>query len=279
MTPMEFVRLVARNDGIEAFNESARLALADQTTTGRVDIAVHDGPRIVALAYAPADAPVEFAVHPAHRRRGHGTAMIDRLIAQGETRFWAHGDLEGARELAVSSGLRPERTLLRLVRTSSDVSPAERSEAPNVAIRPFHTDDLPGLLAVNARAFASHPEQGGMDQSQFERRAASDWFDPTGVFVAEQDGTIVGFHWTKVDTSRSGQPVGEVYVLAVDPAYEGRHLGSSLLVRGLEHLSAAGARTIELYVEADNVPARGLYRAHGFVEAGRDVVYVSTMPA
>jgi mycothiol synthase len=280
VTPTEFARLVARNDGIDAFNESARMALASELP-GRVDIAVHDGPRVIALAYAPDDAPVELAVHPDHRRRGHGTALIHRLVQQGETRFWAHGDRDGARGLAAACALQPRRTLLRLVRspTSTAANPAGRPVTPNVRIRPFRADDLPGLLAVNARAFASHPEQGRMDQARFEQRAASAWFDPAGIFVAEREGDVVGFHWTKVDASAAGEPVGEVYVLAVDPAHEGQHLGATLLARGLEHLAGAGAGTVELYVEADNRSARSLYASHGFVEAGCDVLYVSTTPA
>jgi len=279
VTPEEFAGLIARNDGVDAFNESTRLALTGEST-GRVDVAVHDGPHIVALAYASDDAPIELAVHPAYRRRGHATALIDRLVEQGEKRFWAHGDMEGARAVAAASGLRPARTLLRLVRPmTSGANPADGPTPPDVVIRPFRDEDLPGVLAVNARAFAAHPEQGAMDRARFDQRAASDWFDPAGIFVAEQDGEIVGFHWTKLDASRGGELVGEVYVLAVDPAHEGRRLGTALLARGLAHLAGAGVSAVELYVEADNEPALALYRSHGFTQAGRDVVYISTTPA
>jgi mycothiol synthase len=278
VTPLEFARLVASHDGVAAFNEASRLALADETP-GRVDILIQDGPSIVAFAYAPSHAPVELAVHPDHRRRGHATALLDRLLADGERRFWAHGDLAAARKFAGANGLQSERTLLRLERELSPGEPADESVPPDVVIRPFRADDLPGLLTVNARAFAFHPEQAGMDQAVFAQRAASAWFDPAGIFVAEQDGDIVGFHWTKVDTPIGGDLTGEVYVLAVDPAHEGRHLGSTLLTRGLAHLADAGVGTVELYLEADNQRALGLYGSHGFTEAGRDVLYVSTTPA
>ena len=98
--------------------------------------------------------------------------------------------------------------------------------------------------------------------------------DPAGLFVAEQGGNIVGFHWTKVDERR-----GEVYVLAVDPDRQGGRLGAALLSRGLDHLAEAGVDGVELYVEGDNAGAVDLYTATGFAEVGRDVLYVSTKPA
>ena len=271
-TPSEFARLIHRQDGVDAFNEVSRIALADDRPA-RVRLVVEDGPNVVALAFAVGDAPVDLAVHPAHRRRGHGTALLDLLMSQGERRFWAHGDLPAARGWAALLGLQRERTLLRLALRSA--SPAARVEAPaGTRIRTFRDEDLPGLLAVNARAFAGHPEQRSMDRADFHRRAESDWFDPAGLWVAEEDGAIVGFHWTKVD-----QGMGEVYVLAVDPDHRGERLGAALLSRGLDHLAAVGVEGVELYVEEENARALDLYTGAGFAEAGRDVLYVSTTPA
>lgn len=268
----EFAQLIHRHDGVDAFNEVSRIALADERQA-RVRLVVQDGPDVVALAFAVGDAPVDLAVHPDHRRRGHGTALLDILMSRGERRFWAHGDLPAARGWAALLGLERERTLLRLALRSG--AQAGRVEPPaGTSIRPFGDDDLPGLLAVNARAFAAHPEQGRLDRAEFERRAKSDWFDPAGLWVAEQEGAIVGFHWTKVDAG-----MGEVYVLAVDPAHHGEHLGGALLSRGLDHLAGIGVDGVQLYVEEDNARGLDLYTAAGFAESGRDVLYVSTTPA
>jgi mycothiol synthase len=109
-----------------------------------------------------------------------------------------------------------------------------------------------------------------MDRADFEQRASSDWFDPTGLFVAERDGSVVGFHWTKVEDD-----VGEVYVVGVDPTEQGSGLGTSLTARGLRHLHDSGIRTVDLYVEGDNDPALAVYRRLGFTEHARDVLYVA----
>jgi mycothiol synthase len=271
-SPSDFARLVGRHDGVDAFNEMSRMALSDERPA-RVRLVVEDGPDVVALAFAVGDAPVDMAVHPDHRRRGHGTALVDILLSQGERRFWAHGDLPAARSWAALLGLQRERTLLRLALRGVDALSAVSTPAATT-IRPFRDEDLAGLLALNARAFAEHPEQRGMDRAEFERRASSDWFDPAGLFVAEQGGNIVGFHWTKVD-----EGMGEVYVLAVDPDHHGTGLGAALLRRGLDHLADVGVNAVELYVEEENAGALDLYSSAGFAEVGRDVLYVSTTPA
>jgi len=270
-SPSEFAQLIRRRDGVEAFNEVSRIALADDRPA-RVRLVVEDGPDVVALAFAVGDAPVDLAVHPDHRRRGHGTALLDILLSRGERRFWAHGDLPAARGWAALLGLRRERTLLRLALRSGALP--DSVEAPaGTTIRPFRTEDVPGLLEVNARAFAAHPEQRGMDRADFDRRTMSDGFDPAGLFVAEQGGHIVGFHWTKVDDG-----MGEVYLLAIDPSRRGENLGAALLSRGLDHLAEVCVDGVELYVEEDNARALDLYTAAGFAEVGRDVLYVSTTP-
>lgn len=267
----EFAQFIRAHDGVDAFNEASRLALAADRPA-RVRHVIEEDGQIVALAYAAGDAPVDMAVHPDHRRRGHGTVLADRLLRQGEQRFWAHGDLPAARGWAALLGLERERTLLRLAlresQPSADVPPPD-----DVVLRPFQEADVAGLLDVNARAFATHSEQGTMDRDDFDLRRGSDWFDPAGLFVAEHRGDIVGFHWTKVD-----QRVGEVYVLAVDPDRHDTGVGAALLAHGLAHLSSAHVDTIELYVDEDNSRALDVYAVAGFAEVSRDVLYVSTTP-
>lgn len=271
MNLIEFADLVRTQDNIEAFNEESRLALT-QGRPGRVEVVVTDGDRVIAAAYAADDAPVELAVHASHRRRGHGTALLDQLLTQGERAFWAHGDGAGARALASSFGLATGRTLLRLRRPGTANPPP--ASPTNVTIRPFDPIDLPGLLAVNRRAFSDHPEQGALDVRGFEARAAEPWFDPSGLFIAERDGQIAGFHWTKVEDG-----IGEVYVLGVDPEAQGQGIARSLLAVGLTHLIARDVSAIDLYVEGDNHSALALYAGFGFAEAARDVLYVSRTPA
>lgn len=259
-------------DGVAPFNEASVVALRDKA---RARVIVHQTERdgtVVAAAYAVGDAPVEIAVDPDRRRAGIGRRILDELVADGERHFWAHGDLPAAQALAASAGLTAERTLL-VLRLTFDGAPAPERVPDGVTLRTYRPDDAEALIDVNARAFAHHPEQGAMDRADVDRRMASDWFDPSGLFVAEKDGRVIGFHWTKVEDD-----LGEVYVVGIDPDAQGGGLGTALTARGLRHLFELGLPVVDLYVEGDNGPALKVYRNLGFVEHAKDVLYVAPPP-
>lgn len=251
-------------DGVAPLNEASLLAISAGETP-RVDVQVTAGADLVAAAFAAGDAPVELVVDPRFRRGGLGLRLATSLLDDGETRFWAHGDLPPAQALAARLDLHAERTLLVLRRQGGD--PVDLRVPDGVTIRTFTESDIDAVVAVNGRAFAQHPEQGAMDRADFERRASSDWFDPAGLFVAERDGAVIGFHWTKVEDG-----VGEVYVVGVDPAAHGGGLGTALTARGLQHLDER-VSVVDLYVEGDNAPALAVYRRLGFSEHTRDTLY------
>lgn len=266
MTLLDLAARARDVDGVDPLNEASRVAL-QAGDAGRVHVAVKDGRTVVAAAFASGLAPVELVVDPDHRRRGHGTSLMTRLLAAGENSFWAHGDLPGAQALAAAKLLRVARVLL-VLRLEMDAPPPGEQVPDGVTLRTFETSDVDAVVRVNGRAFAAHPEQGAMDRADFERRAGSDWFDPAGLFLAVRDDEVVGFHWTKVEDE-----VGEVYVVGVDPSEQGSGLGTALTARGLRHLHEAGLRTVDLYVEGDNDPALAVYRRLGFTEHARDVLY------
>ena len=197
-------------------------------------------------------------------------ALLRQLPAG--TRLWAHGEQSVANQAAVRAGLQPVRTLLQL-----RVTPAEVVEQPlpdGVRIRPFVPgQDDTAWLAVNARAFAAHPEQGRWHQHDLDQRLRADWFDPAGFLLAVSGERILGYHWTKVHTEYQ-PPLGEVYVLGIDPDAQGIRLGSALLAAGLRHLLDRGLHTVLLYVEQDNPAALRLYQRAGFERHSADLQYV-----
>jgi mycothiol synthase len=186
-------------------------------------------------------------------------------------RLWAHGEQSVANQAAVRAGLRPARTMLQLRATLSEI--AEQPLPDDVRIRPFVPgQDDAAWLALNARAFAGHPEQGRWTQHDLDQRLQADWFDPAGFLLAVRDDRLLGYHWTKVHTELD-PPAGEVYVLGVDPAAQGLRLGSALLAAGLRHLIGRGLSTVLLYVEQDNTAAVHLYQRAGFTTFATDIQY------
>ncbi|MEZ0363161.1 mycothiol synthase [Mycobacterium sp. pUA109] len=228
---------------------------------------------------AASDAPMaELVVHPRARRRGVGAALaraaLDRTA--GRTQFWAHGTLPPAAALAVALGLQPVRELMQMRRSLRGVPDPELPDGVRIRSYAGSGDDAE-LLRVNNAAFAWHPEQGGWTQTQLDERRAEPWFDPAGLFLAFEGDALLGFHWTKVHPDEPG--LGEVYVVGVDPAAQGRGLGALLTSVGVawlaRRLADAERPVVMLYVEADNTAAVRTYRRLGFAVHSVDTAYAA----
>ncbi len=249
--------------------------------------------RATVIGYAHLDptdpvsgAAAEIVVHPRFRGHGVGRLLVETALAatpDGRLRLWAHGDHPAARALAASLGFTEGRRLEQWRRSLFSPLPA-LTLPDSVQLRGFRpgTDDEP-WLALNARAFAHHPEQGSWTLDDLHARMAEAWFDPEGFLIAEESTTMIGFHWTKVhgsavhatadERAHAHEPIGEVYVVGVDPDHQGRGLGRALTLAGLHRLRAQGLPQAMLYVEGDNAAAQSVYRRLGFAHWDTDVMF------
>lgn len=222
----------------------------------------------------PVEAPAgELVVHPDHRGHGHGRALGNALLTESgkRLRVWAHGGHPAARHLAQVLGLSLFRELRQMRRPLTDLALPDPVLPEGVTVRAFRPgEDDEAWLAVNAAAFAHHPEQGSLTQRDLDDRKAEGWFDADGFFLAEKGGEIVGFHWTKV---HADEGLGEVYVLGVRPGAQGGGLGKALTTIGLRHLADKGLPTAMLYVDADNSAAVSVYERLGFTTHETDLMY------
>ncbi len=145
-------------------------------------------------------------------------------------------------------------------------------------VRSGSGEDEQAWLEVNNRAFHAHPEQGGWSVDTLLAREKEAWFDPDGFLLHERDGRLAGFCWTKVHVAHD-PPLGEIYVIAVDPDFHGLGLGRKLTVAGLDHLAGDGITVGMLYVDKDNTAAVSLYESLGFTVHRTDRAYTGDIRA
>jgi mycothiol synthase len=278
---LRLIEAAARADGQSAVSEQGRLLLRGGARPGARHLLLRREGALVGYAQLdcmdPVEAPSgELVVHPDFRGRRYGRVLGEGLLAESgqRLRLWAHGGHPAARHLAQLMGLTLFRELRQLRRPLGGLRFAAPALPDGVAVRTFRPgEDDAAWLAVNAAAFAHHPEQGSLTQADLDARKAEPWFDPAGFFLAEResDGALLGFHWTKVHVAEG---LGEVYVLGVAPTAQGLGLGRALTTIGLRHLAEdRSLSTAMLYVDADNGPAVRVYEGLGFRTFGTDLMY------
>lgn len=278
-------------DGVAPVSETFSFAL-DRPREGVVHLLRYAGDAPAGYAQVAGvgtgDAVAELVVDPDLRRRGHGRALVQAVLAEGARSIWAHGMLPPASALARSAGLTLTRSLHRMARPLGPDDEADPRLPDGFSARPFSPgQDDEEWVRLNAAAFASHPEQGRITVTDLHERMAQPWFDPEGFILVTDDRAdrVVAFHWTKVDPPHGTGPGpdtsadevrgggGEVYVVGVDPAYQGRGLGGPVTRLGLAHLARLGLAEVDLYVDGDNTAARHTYSRLGFDDVAVDAQF------
>ncbi|MDN6328422.1 MAG: mycothiol synthase [Brachybacterium sp.] len=272
-TVRELLATVTEHDGISPLDEAAVLALDGESAQ---HLLVEEAGALRGYASVLPDGTVQGMIDPAHRRRGHGTALLQEALAlRADAGVWAHGALEGSLTFLAGAGLAESRYLLTLHR---DLDPARplpavpTSTLAGLRLSTFEAErDAERWVTVNARAFVDHPEQGAMTREDLEQRLAQPWFDAEDMLVALRDDELVGFVWVKRERPGATDQDAEIYVVATDPSVQGHRVAGLLMATSLDRLRADGVPGVELYVEADNAPALRLYETWGFTITGRDV--------
>ena len=220
---------------------------------------------IVISSTPPRDYVLSFTVTEGHNRTALNqeirelldTSELSEFQKGDEIQLWIENSEENDADLIASTGFTPYRDLVQLR------CPLPVRESKLVTRRFELGVDEESFLRVNSRAFAWHPEQGDLDESTFTELKNEPWFDLEGFLLHELDNQLAGFCWTKIHLDNS-PPLGEIYAIAIDPAYHGRGLGMPMTEAGLNYLHAKGIQTGMLYVESDNAPALRTYEKIGF---------------
>jgi mycothiol synthase len=301
---LRLIRAATSVDGVAPVSEQVLLAGRggpDASASNSCHFLAYAGRQLAGYAYLDRVASAELVVDPSHRRRGLGTTLIRALEdaalkdlpapARRTLHLWSHGDLPAARTLALRHGYSRARELWQMRRSLQP----DAGSLPSVSLPKGFTyrhfvvgQDEEAWLAVNARAFVDHPEQGRITRRDLDQRMGEPWFDARGLILIEDTRgpapVLAASHWTKVvpvgepDLDPTARPSeGEVYVVGVDPAYQGLGLGRTVTVLGLAHLLARGLTEAMLYVDADNRAAVATYARLDFTRCAVDIMYTRTV--
>ena len=154
------------------------------------------------------------------------------------------------------------RTILKLHRSLVAQFPKPITSADISTFNPADSDEW---LALNNKIFVAHPDQGDWVMQDLTNRMKENWFDAEGFFLARDKGEIIGFCWTKIHHDRVNEgPIGEIYVIGVNPSAHSSGLGKALMLTAMHYFQSKEIKESMLYVDADNHAALILYKKLGF---------------
>lgn len=150
-------------------------------------------------------------------------------------------------------------------------------------LRPYRDGDLPAIQRITVDSFEGVSIDRNIEQ-RFGGVAGKDWkarkardvatdveANAPGVFVAEQDGRVVGYITVRLDRF-SG--IGRIPNLAVDPEARGSGIGSALIQHAIDYMRAEGMAMGKIETLVQNERGQALYPRFGFQEIARQIHFV-----
>ncbi|MBE9193389.1 GNAT family N-acetyltransferase [Gloeocapsopsis crepidinum LEGE 06123] len=145
-------------------------------------------------------------------------------------------------------------------------------------IEPYDAHQVDAVIRLSLRAWAPVFDsiQNAMDIEVYQAFYPDNWrvrqqkavedvcaAEDTTVWVATEASAIVGFVAVKLDSENS---MGEIYMVAVDPDFQCRGIGSALIKFALDWMKDAGMSVamVETGGDLGHAPARRTYEKLGF---------------
>ena len=151
-------------------------------------------------------------------------------------------------------------------------------------IRSYHPEDLPSLKRITVEAFDGVSIDQGIEQV-FGTLHGHDWQwrkarhldddvarDAAGIFVAEENGQVVGCITTWLDRAAG---IGHIPNIAIDAGFRGRGFGRQLIEYALRHFKDHGLTHAKIETLEQNSTGQHLYTSLGFREVARQIHLVA----
>ena len=254
------IALHARCNAADGIDIPLFLDLIQDDVAAEASAGVYAQDELVGFALLPVNPGPEATifVHPEHRRRGIGTALLGAMRAVARSRgletFLAVNDAASASGTAflAATGASYRESEYRLLLDPNRIDRSPRKH-PELVLRPAGPADLATLIRVQAAAF-------GADETLVEAAVLRALADERrryhlGVLGEQPIGLLRTSIWDEE---------ADVTAFGVLPELQGRGYGRQMLRDAIDLLRAAGQERITIEVATDNENALGLYQSCGF---------------
>lgn len=273
-------------DGTPPVSDQALLAAAQGQRAVLLAEASPPGADPLAVAIV-GQGEIDLVVRPDARGAGVGSSMLAAALGHAEAagtpiRMWVHGAQPAAEALLRAAGFSPVRTLLRMELDPERLPPATdtalpSSPPPGLTLRAYDPErpgDAAAWVRANAAAFADHPEQGRITETDFALITEEPWFAADDLLLLEitdarsgaPTGELAGSTWIKT-LHVDGTVECELYAVGIRPEHAGRGLGRLLLDATLARMAQHRPTRVSLYVDGENERAVELYERAAFTIA------------
>jgi len=209
-------------------------------------------------------------IHPDHRRRGLASKLLGHAIyrAQELGVRVAHVNIPQdniiAKSVLTKLSFRFIREFLEL---RLDISRVRWKESGQSAIkyRNLRRGEESKLAQLQNRSFTGTWGYNPNTVEEIIYNTNLSGSSPEDVVLACEGDKVIGYCWTRITCGAvTDRRKGQIFMLGVDPDYQGRGIGKRVLLAGLSHLRSKGLRVVELSVDGENRVALALYRSIGF---------------
>jgi len=209
-------------------------------------------------------------IHPDHRRKG----LASKLLGYATHRAKELGvkvaqinipqDNVVAKSVLSRLGFRFVRRFLQLRLAISEI-PEQDINHPTLQYRHMQRGEEDKLTEIQNRSFAGTWGYNRNTVEEISYQINSMNCSPEEVVLTCDGEKVVGYCWTRIThEAATNERKGQIRMLGVDPAYQGRGIGKGVLLAGLSYLKSKAVQVVELTVDSKNKAACGLYRSAGF---------------
>ena len=211
-------------------------------------------------------------VHPEHRRRGLAKELLSFAMHRAKElqAKVAHVNIPEdsvvAKSVLSRLGFEYVRRFLELRLDISKV-PWQDTDPAALGCRHLQRGEEDKLTQIQNRSFAGIWGYNPNTVEAITYRINLSNCSPEDVVLTLDREKVIGYCWTEITyevEAGIGKRKGRIFMLGVEPDYQGMGVGKRVLLAGLAQLKSKGLRVAELTVDSENKAACALYQSVGF---------------